>query len=388
MRAEAEHRLRLRPAYKAPMKRNRSLLTATLLSVALALPAALSAQDLFQSATINGFTLGPLTAILVRADAPLPHTGTTDPSLANVFNFVTPTGINLNGVGNFIVPDPTDPRFIFSCTASRIGLRTIITAAHCITDDQNGSLLSTSGQSFARFLAPGSTNASPVYYTTPRPLNVVVSPSWHGFNNGSTYLARDLAVVNFTVDLPSFITTYGLFTANPLGRSATLAGYGTYGGGTGATSFDFGRRWGTNTVDYLPTDNTFSDYLDLYTDFDDPAGQYDTFCALGIACNTTYSFQEGSTAEGDSGGPLFINGLLAGVTSFGTYVCATINPCVPFAADQNRPFDSYGSLHGFAPIFANTQFIAVATVPEPSTVAMMAMGLLLAAAFVPKRRSR
>jgi hypothetical protein len=356
--------------------------------VAFALPVvSMHAQPLYRQLMIDGYALGTPTPTLVRADAPLPHSGLTDPSLANQFNFTLGDGTNLNGVGNFIIPDPTNDAYIFSCTTARIGPRTILTAAHCVTDDQTGALFNTSGQSFARFLGPGSTNSTRHFYYTPDALQVVVNPFWAGFNNPSTYLANDFAVVNFASDLPAWITTYGLFTGFPIGKSVNEVGFGTYGGGTGPTDFDFGRRWGTNTIDYIPTDETFSDYLDIYTDFDDTQGNFDTFCWLGIACNSRYLATEAGTAEGDSGGPLFINGLIAGVASFGTYVCVdTAHPCTAFAADQSRPFDSFGSLHAYSPVFANADFIASATIPEPATVALLGMGLFAVA--VAARRQR
>ena len=199
-----------------------------------------------------------------------------------MYDFTTPSGTNLNGVANFIIPDPDDPQYIFSCTATRIGARSILTAAHCVTDENTGALLSTAPESFARFLMPGSTDLSPKWYYTTGQSQVIVNPLWQGFNNPNTYLATDMAVVNFGYTLPSWITTYGLYTAFPLGQATENVGYGTYGNGVGPEGFDFGRRWGTNTVDYTGTDPLYSDYLDLYTDFDDPAGVYDTFCFFGV----------------------------------------------------------------------------------------------------------
>ena len=92
---------------------------------------------------------GPRRPTLLRADQPNrpsnPTDGTTgDPSLISAFNS-TVNGINANGVGVLTTPDPLDPAFAFFCTASRVGLRTMIAAAHCVTDENDGSLLSTTG---------------------------------------------------------------------------------------------------------------------------------------------------------------------------------------------------------------------------------------------------
>jgi hypothetical protein len=348
---------------------------------------ATQAQPLSRRLSINGHRIAAPSNRLLRADAPIPGSGRPDPSLANAFNFRTADGTNLNGVGNFIVPDPDDPRFVFTCSASRIGLRTIITAAHCVTDDNTGKLLSTWDESFVRFLGPGSNDAMQKWVYDTDVTSIHINPVYHGFNNPSTYLFGDLAVVNFQTPLASFATTYDLFTNVPIGQRSTLAGYGTFGTGNGPTDFDFGRRWGTNQVDYIPTDPTFSDFLDLYTDFDDPERKWDTLCLFLGACDPARSTEAG-TAPGDSGGPLFINGMLAGVTSFGTYVCDPFQEgCEPFVSDPSRPFDAFGSLHGFAPIYASPDFIQSSMAPEPGTIALFATGLILIGGIA-RRRTR
>ncbi|MEO7086863.1 MAG: trypsin-like serine protease [Gemmatimonadaceae bacterium] len=357
-------------------------------AAALAVPGLLAAQPTSQSMSIGGAQLAAPRPDIVRADAPPAGSHLPDPSLANTYNFTTPDGINFNGVGNFIIPDPDLAGYIFSCTASRIGLRSLLIAAHCVTNDNTGALLSTSGSAFARFLGPGSVEGSPNWYYTPDASQIVVNPLWDGFNNPATYLGTDVAVIDFASDLPDWIPTYELYTGIPLGALATNVGFGTYGGGTGATGFDYGRRWGTNEVDYIAGDHAYDDYLDIYTDFDDPAGKFDTLCVLGIVCDTGL-LTEAATSEGDSGGPLFVDGKIAGVTSFSTYVCAPASPpgtCVPFVADPARPFDSFGSLHAFAPVFANADFIETSITPEPASIMFTATGLIGLAGFARRRR--
>lgn len=345
------------------------------------------AQASFGASSLDvapGVRFGERIPLLLRADAPIPP-GTPDPSLATAFNSVR-DGINLNGVGFIQTPVPGDPRFAFFCTAQRIGPRTIVTAAHCVTDDETGALLSTTSQTAAFFTGPTGRERF-------NAVNVQVRPDWFGFYNQNTFVAGDVAVINFEDALPSYVTTYDIYTtvlpngAGFSGLATTHVGFGTYGTGTGATAFDLNRRWGQNYVDFTGSTGD-SDQGVLYTNFQDAAGGWSTTCLFMGVCNPTRGGTEAGTAEGDSGGPLFINGQLAAVTSFGTAFCdpSVQDMCVPVTADPSRP-DSFGALNGFAPLAPNLDFIRLATIPEPSTVLLVGGGLvtLLGAAW---RRGR
>ncbi len=331
----------------------------------------------------------PRQETLFRADAPILPSSAPDPSLGNSFNYVTGTGINLNGVGIFQIQDPVAGFDL--CTASRIGPWTMITAAHCVSDENTGAVFSTASTALVGFRVPGATQTSPSFGVA-AVAQIVVDPFWHGFNNPTNLLANDIAILQFNFTLPSFITTYNLFTGDPVGKQATLVGDGTFGGPTGAEGFDGRRRWGTNRVDYQEF-GPYNDFLDLYTDFDDPndpLGTFDTFCHYGVACDQGI-FSEAALGEGDSGGPLFVNGQIAGINSFSTYTCdpnflpAT---CVPVVADPTRPYESFGSLNGFAPIAANLGFIRAQLAPEPSTIVFVATGLAAVAGIAHRRRRR
>lgn len=360
-----------------------------------ALAAAVTAVALVASADAAGAQTprqGPRTPVLLRADSPI---GTfppdlSDPAIASDYNSVR-DGINLNGIGVLQTINPDDPRFAFFCTTQRIGRRTLVTAAHCVTDELNGKLLRTANQASTFFIGPD--NQFHRYDVD----FVKVRSDWAGFGNPLSPGAADVAVLNFATDLPSWMTTYSILDeVIPPGTGfsngavpVTQVGFGTYGTGTGPTEFgDFNRRWGQNYLDFTG----FFGYDDgiLYTTFNDPDDNYDTTCqVLGpAACNPTRGATEAGTAGGDSGGPLFIGGRLAGVTSFGTYWCDPSVPtrCVPFVADASRRFNSYGALNGYTPLAPNVAFIRSATIPEPSTVLLVGAGVLGVAGVAARRR--
>lgn len=337
---------------------------------------------------------------LLRADQPNrpnPNDGTTgDPSLIVDFNSIV-NGINANGVGILTTPDPTDPQYAFYCTASRIGKRTLITAAHCVTDEDNGSLLSTTGSTAVTVFGPGSTTASPNFITL-QSSSVVVRPEWRGFFTEATAsdgrLGYDVALVNYDFDLPSWMTTYSLYTLDPFFQNSTHIGDGTYGNGTeGGVGFDALRRWGENRVDYFDPSFTTSDWNILYTDFDDGTAQNDAFCSLDpFFCDTGRGHTEAGTSPGDSGGPLFVGNQLAGVTSFGTAFCLNRSCTETTLADENVG-DGYGAVNGFAGMYGNENFInadvaAATATPEPASVVLMLTGLAAVGGVARRRRSR
>ncbi len=355
--------------------------TAAVLAVAMTF-APVVAQSQRKGIQIRGRQTGTLSQRLLRADAPQASTAPVpaydpfDPSLALAFNS-TIGGVNLNGVGQHWTPIANDPDGFFAvCTTQRIGARTIIAAAHCATDENSGSLFGTS-DAFARFLGPGSTTSARTWYDYGI-ADFHVQSDWFGFNNANTNILHDVLVINMVDVLPSWMTTYSLFSGDPWFAQSLHVGYGTYGTGVGNTNFDSRRRWGTNEVDLADDE--------LYTDFDNGTPQWDVFCLAYGICDQGLTTEAG-VAAGDSGGPLFIDGKLAGVTSFGTYFCANAQ-CDPYSADPDRPFDAFGAINGFAPLSENAEFIATTAAPEPATVTLMASGLFIIGCAVRRRRRR
>lgn len=348
----------------------RALTLATLATASSLAAPTLPAQSTLSRAdvAVGGYQVAAPSPHLLRRDAPPAPYDPTDPSLVQGYGSVV-NGVSVDGIGRLQTPIPGQPGFASFCTTQRIGLRVLLTAAHCVTDDATGSLFSTVTEGQVLFRGPGATPGSTLgqFFGVER---VVVRPDWLGFSN-TDYLWKDIAVVVMEQDLPSWVTTYALHTGATLGQQSTHVGYGTFGTGTGATGFDGRRRWGVNQVDWIPNDPTWYADQMLLADFDNGSAQWDTFCLVGVACDRGTTSEAGA-ASGDSGGPLFINGRLAGITSFGSYFTAG---GAPYVADPARPFNSFGSFGGWAPVSANLDFIASATVPEPGTYALMLTGL-------------
>lgn len=344
----------------------------------LALAATLAPAQRLDAQLASGAAIAPPTPLIVRRDG-VPPGSASDPSLAHQFGSVV-NGVRLDGVGQLIVPDPDDPNFAFFCTAQRISARALLTAAHCVTDEQTGELLSTFRETTAWFRGPGGTPETTAWHGFAAS-NVSVRREWAGFQN--SFLRYDIAVVHFEEVLPPWMTTYGLYRGDPTGEEATLAGFGLSGGGTGPIGFDQRRRWATNLVEGYFEDPFSQLDLMLLADFDDGSAQWDSFCIVLGACDRG-SATEGTIASGDSGGPMFVGDRIAGVASFGTAFCANADCSEIYSADPSRP-DAFGTFQGWTPVDYNSAWIAN-TVPEPGTWALLGTGLLVLGAVARRRR--
>jgi outer membrane autotransporter protein len=165
----------------------------------------------------------------------------------------------------------------------------------------------------------------------------------------------------------------------------TLAGYGEAGIGTFADNvFDIRRRVAHNILGaYDRIENVFfsppgvSDLL--FTDFQDPLnnGPYD-----GILQTNFFGFpidpDEGSTNQGDSGGPAFIDDgfggfIQVGITSGGGQACAA------YAPDPSGGFEGYCSISFWTAVDNFTAWIA-ANNPLKESFAVAGSGLWSSAA--------
>jgi hypothetical protein len=272
--------------------------------------------------------------------------------------------------------------------------RSILTAAHCVSDGTSARPLSTSVYFY--------TGADPdnVTWNQPSFSYTVSKYAVQSAYTGEVFDQNDIAVLTLDSFVDASVPTYGLFAGDDLtGLQYNIAGYGARSdtGGDIGDNLGTGRlRQGLNRYEYRLGDADFggawSDVLGTpagqieYTylsDFDNGLAANDLGCniavvGLGLApsskvCDTGTGAREVSSAGGDSGGPEFIAGMVASVTSFG----------LSFGSDWGDVDDdlnsSFGEYNGFVPVSIHRDFItaAVNAVPEPGSLALAGLSLAL-----------
>jgi hypothetical protein len=125
------------------------------------------------------------------------------------------------------------------------------------------------------------------------------------------------------------------------------------------------------------------------------AALFPQYMTLGVSeCNSGLGLNEAISGGGDSGGPGFINGQIASVTSFGlTFGAYSAGPSFPGPyGDINGDLDSsFGEYAGFTDVAFQSQWInsqLVVATPEPGTTVLMATGLIGIAGFARRRRNK
>jgi hypothetical protein len=214
------------------------------------------------------------------------------------------------------------------CTGSLIAADMILTAQHCIRSTTTNNLLGVA----ADFTVEVKSAAGVT-------LHSIVVDTLHELPGDTTSVlldGTDIAVLELTGDVPGASATSLRLLDAPsaamVGRLATSVGFGRFGTGTtgAANASDGTRRAMTNIVDFYGeskgnacTSNGGANILN--TDFDnDGAAASNTLSPAPCNSQATTLAQnasEGSTATGDSGGPLLLfyknEWLIAGVLSGG-----------------------------------------------------------------------
>lgn len=294
----------------------------------------------------------------------------------NPNNYLVSPGTGYDGVVRLSI-NRTDFESVSSCTGSLLptGLH-ILTAAHCLTQDNIGS-----------DEIPGAfvTKGAKVFFDLPTETSELdaaefyVNPLW----NGNYDNANDVAVIKLAGEAPPEAERYDLYRgSDEIGQIFTKVGYGRSGNGnTGRTINDGRKRYGQNTYDAVlgGTNARAFGY-----DFDNGLATNDAIGTFSGTPNTGLGLNEVFLALGDSGGPNFINGSIAGITSF-------IRP--PSRYGLFTDIDNINTNSTFGEIGFDTRVSSYASyidsvlagaytpvykVPEPSTVVgtMFALGTL------------
>ncbi len=298
----------------------------------------------------------------------------------------------------------------FVCSGSlNSGRNSIITAGHCVAQKAATPLLSVTA-----YFYNGSATDQPVY--NPGAVGVTTVGISRVYRNsqytGNIIDQNDIAVLRLAGAAPGYANGYDLYAGNDLtGLDYNVAGYGgrSNAGGSVGVNLGTGRlRQGDNRYDFRLGDADFGGIFDsaffgepagaqtdysYLADFDSGRAANDASCGLvatfglpgtplsGKYCNLGRGAREASTAGGDSGGPQFIDGKLASITSYGLTFGTFFSP----GDIDNRLNDTFGEFNGFVPIDIHRAFIA-ASVPEPASWAMMITGFGLTGAAMRRRK--
>lgn len=347
-----------------------------------------SASAYSLSSGLTGDYLAPQIAKIAATD-PLPQITATAPvSQIVVADPGTPTTAvdptDITGVGQMVAD--IGGGFIGLCTATLINPRTVIFAAHCVNDEAASNYGAASGGTpigfgFSSYNLPGIRSwylSGPGQYQTNTDL-AFYNANYVSYNPGSlepdaqSFLYSDVAVASLDTPAANIPTWALMFSALPdpgeigadgTGYHVVIDGYGRNGTGTtGSGSIDYRRRIAENMLGALTSLDTFESFLfgqpnglyqNLYfLDFDDPA--------RGTAGASPYDFNafrdnatshEGTTASGDSGGPLILDNtyqipLVIGVLSGGY---------TRFFNDQ--PANGYGTVSFYQPLYLYWDWIS------------------------------
>ncbi len=248
----------------------------------------------------------------------------------------------------------------------------VLTAAHCLTDSTGAEKASSAAITFNGAGGPVTSQSSSFF----------VNPLY----NGSSMSPYDVAIVKLSAPAPASVTRYSLYVGNTLDQVITLAGYGL--GGTGTTGYN-GADFPLGTLRIGQNDYTANlGPSELLYDFNNGQRSTDAFgSVLGPAfANTGLGTAAAMMAPGDSGGPSFINGQIAGVHSY-VYCFSGFAGCGSSPSNANS---SFGNFAADASVQYNAAFLqseVATTAPEPSTALLLGLALVGIALLGQKRRN-
>lgn len=287
-------------------------------------------------------------------------------------DYILSPGTGFDGIVDLEI---TVSEFTAFCSGSLLstGLH-ILTAAHCLSSSIDTVDIAPLGTFF--------TKGTTAFFDLPtgrvgiNAAEFYIHPNW----NGQYYNGNDLAIIKLAQAAPLAADRYDIYRGNDeLGQPSTKAGYGLTGNvNSNERFFDGNKRGGLNSYDVfgevlndvIPGLN-FAPGIALLYDFDNGNPANDALGVVAGISNLGFGEKEVYPFFGDSGGPTFINGLIAGIISDGIRY--------PFPSEtDNIPYNSsYGEI-GFdtrVSHYANYiddvlagKIAPTARVPEPNTV--------------------
>lgn len=314
---------------------------------------------LLASAAVAALSIAPAAQAVVPADDKTPQD-------------ILDSGVN--GVGIMYRDDG------FVCTGTLINPRTVIFAAHCVNDRTSADYSTVNGGvpvafAFEADARPGLIDWLSNNYTTNTALSVynVNNIAYHPDSldpPALSFLYGDVAMATLDTPAADVPTWTVLFSALPApssisettgtGYHVAITGYGRSGSGTTGNSYgiDFRRKSAENFLGLLGSLDDVDGFLfgggsgysqNLYhTDFDDPTREnpfdFNLFKDDALP-------NEGSTAGGDSGGPLILDQAFDEKTVIGV-----LSGGSRYFLDQ--PASSYGGSSFYQPLYLFWDWIA------------------------------